>query len=99
MVCALLCLAVSLWGQSGRVTVRGTVSDNAGPLPGATVYEKGNMSNGSATGADGKYSISVPSDATIVISCLGYADVEEKVGGRSVIDVKMNDSAETLAAA
>lgn len=97
-ICALLCLTVSLWGQSGKLTVRGTVSDSAGPLPGATVYEKGKMSNGSVSDGDGKYSISLSPDATIVFSCLGYADIEEKVGGRTVIDVKMQDSFETLAA-
>lgn len=94
----MLCLAVSAWGQSGKVTVRGTVSDATGPLPGATVYEKGNMSNGSTSDADGKYTITVPSGATLVISCLGYADIEEKVGSRKVIDVSMKDSFETLAA-
>lgn len=97
-ICALLCLTVSLWGQSGKLTVRGTVSDSAGPLPGATVYEKGKMSNGSVSDGDGKYSISLSPDAIIVFSCLGYADIEEKVGGRTVIDVKMKDSFETLAA-
>ena len=87
-ICALLCLTVSLWGQSGKLTVRGTVSDSAGPLPGATVYEKGKMSNGSVSDGDGKYSISLSPDAIIVFSCLGYADIEEKVGGRTVINVK-----------
>ena len=98
IICMLLCLAVSAWGQSGKVTVRGTISDATGPLPGATIYEKGNMSNGSTSDADGKYSITVPSGATLVISCLGYADIEEKVGSRKVIDVSMKDSFETLAA-
>ena len=98
IICMLLCLAVSAWGQSGKVTVRGTISDATGPLPGATIYEKGNMSNGSTSDADGKYTITVPSGATLVISCLGYADIEEKVGSRKVIDVSMKDSFETLAA-
>ncbi|MGN0188421.1 MAG: SusC/RagA family TonB-linked outer membrane protein, partial [Candidatus Cryptobacteroides sp.] len=91
-------LPVLLWGQAGRVTVSGTVSDDAGPLPGATVYEDGNMSNGTVTDADGKYVLTLKQDGTIVISCLGYADVREKVSGRKKVDVRMKESTETLAA-
>lgn len=98
-VLAVVFLSVPLYGQQGKVTVRGTVSDNAGPLPGATVYEQGNISNGAVSGNDGAYSIAVPSGASLVISCLGYADVIEKVGGRTTIDIKMQDSFESLAAA
>ena len=98
-VLAVILLSVPLYGQTGKVTVRGTVSDSAGPLPGATVYEQGNMSNGAVSESDGTYSISVPSGASLVISCLGYADVIEKVGGRTSIDVTMQDSFESLAAA
>ena len=92
-------LPVSLWGQAGKVTVKGTVSDNSGPLPGATIYQEGNMSNGTMTGPDGKYSIVVSSDATLVVSCLGYADIMEKVSGRSQINFTMKESYETLSAA
>ncbi|MGN1046348.1 MAG: carboxypeptidase-like regulatory domain-containing protein, partial [Candidatus Cryptobacteroides sp.] len=95
---AALLLPVLLWGQAGKVTVSGTVSDDAGPLPGATVYEDGNMSNGTVTDADGKYVLTLRQDGTIVISCLGYADVKEKVSGRKKVDVKMKESTETLAA-
>lgn len=91
-------LVVSLWGQPAKMAVRGVVKDASGPLPGSTVYEKGNISNGTATDMDGKYSISVPSGAVIVFSCLGYADREEKVASRAVINVTLEDSAESLAA-
>ncbi len=92
-----LLLPVLLWGQEKKVTVKGTVSDASGPLPGATVYQEGKMSNGTMTGSDGTYTISVASDAKLVVSCLGYADIIENVSGRSKIDFKMVESFETLA--
>ena len=91
-------LPVALFGQAGKVTVKGVVSDASGPLPGATVYQDGNMSSGTMTGSDGSYVLSVNSDATLVISCLGYADVKEKVSGRSQINITMKESFETLSA-
>ena len=39
------------------------------------------------------------SDATLVVSCLGYADIREKVSGRSQINFMMKESYETLSAA
>lgn len=92
-------LPVSLLGQAGKVTVKGTVSDASGPLPGATVYQEGNISNGTMTGPDGQYVLAVGSDATLVVSCLGYADIREKVSGRSQINFMMKESYETLSAA
>ena len=49
-ILAAILLPLSLWGQGGKVTVKGTVSDASGPLPGATVYQDGNMQNGTMPG-------------------------------------------------
>lgn len=58
------------------------------PLPGVlSVLVKG-TSVGTITGIDGKYSINVPSDGTLVFSFIGWS-VEHKVGGRSVINVEL----------
>lgn len=98
IVLVIILLPVSLWGQAGKVTVKGNVSDASGPLPGATVYQDGKMSNGILTGPDGGYTIMVDPDATLIVSCLGYAEIKEKVSGRTRIDFKMKESYETLAA-
>ena len=57
--------------------VSGTVTDasNGDPLPGVTVLVKG-TTNGAITGIDGAYSFSVPSDAILVFSSVGYSSVE-----------------------
>jgi TonB-linked SusC/RagA family outer membrane protein len=92
-VVSLLCMQASLFAQR---TVSGTVSDADGTLPGVNVVVKGSAT-GVLSGADGKYSISVPNnDAVLVFSSLGYASQEVKVGTRTVIDVLLNETAEDL---
>lgn len=98
IVLVIILLPVPMWGQAGKVTVKGNVSDASGPLPGATVYQDGKMSNGILTGPDGGYTILVDPDATLIVSCLGYAEIKEKVSGRTKIDFMMKESYETLAA-
>ena len=86
--------SVSVFAQQ---TVSGTVTDATGEtVIGVTVMVKG-TTNGVATDISGKYALkNVPADATIVFSSLGYKTVEEKVDGRSVIDVVMNDDQQLL---
>jgi len=95
----MLIFSVPVMAQKKSVTVKGKVTDDLGPVAGATVYEDGKLSNGVVTGGDGSYTITVPGNATIIFSCLGYADQKESVAGRSEINVKMSESTESLAAA
>ena len=56
----------------GGYPVKGTVVDEFGPVIGATVVEQG-TSNGTVTGLDGEFRLSVSSpDAPVEISCVGY---------------------------
>ena len=58
--------------QSGY-EVKGVVVDAAGPVIGATVLEQG-TTTGTSTGIDGDYLLKVSGpDATIEVSCIGYA--------------------------
>ena len=53
--------------------ISGTVTDDLGPVAGATVMEQG-TSNGTSTGPDGGYSLTVSSpDSPVEFSCIGYA--------------------------
>ncbi len=65
------------------------------PLPGVAVLEK-DGSNHSITDIDGKYSISVPSDATLVFSCLGMQEQTIAVNGRTTINVAMTADVNVL---
>ena len=65
-------IGTSVSAQTGY-QVKGVVVDAMGPVIGATVMEKG-TSNGTATGLDGDYVLTVSSpDAVVEISCIGYA--------------------------
>nr|WP_319397319.1 TonB-dependent receptor [uncultured Carboxylicivirga sp.] len=69
--------------QQGDITVFGKVIDETGaPVPGATVQEKG-TTNGIITDIDGNYSLKVSSDATLVVSFIGYKSVELAVEGKT----------------
>ncbi|AVR46711.1 SusC/RagA family TonB-linked outer membrane protein [Christiangramia fulva] len=77
-------------------TVSGTVTDESGPLPGATVAVKG-TSNGTTTDFDGNYTLNnVPSDAVLVVSFIGYETQEVNVNGRSVVNVNLAVDASEL---
>lgn len=69
--------------QTNNITVKGKVVDESGePLPGATIQLKG-TSTGTSAGIDGSFSISVPSDATLIISFVGHQTLEIAVAGRT----------------
>ena len=77
-------------------TVTGTVTDSEGTLPGVNVAVIG-TARGTATDADGRYSIEVPNqDAILLFSFIGFNDVEEMVGLRRIINVQMSESASEL---
>lgn len=65
-------MGVSVFAQGGY-EVKGVVVDAIGPVIGATVIEQG-TTNGTSTGLDGDYVLTVSSaDAVVEISCIGYA--------------------------
>jgi len=75
-------------------TISGVVSsvDDGLPLVGVTVIEKG-TNNGTVTNNDGQYNIAVSSPNSILqFSMVGMENVEEKVGNRKIIDVRMSPS-------
>ncbi|MDR0692766.1 MAG: TonB-dependent receptor [Prevotellaceae bacterium] len=88
LVCMVFAGTSVLSAQS--VQVSGVVTDAADgqPLPGVSVVVKGaNVS--SATDANGRYTINVEGDATLVFTFIGMKTQEEAVGGRTVINVAL----------
>ena len=73
-----------------KVTVKGVVVDGQTqePMIGLTIKEKG-QTTGAVTNIDGQYAISVPSNATLVFSYMGYKTVEQAVNGRNSINIEM----------
>jgi TonB-linked SusC/RagA family outer membrane protein len=77
----------TLMAQTRVIT--GTVTSavpGEGPIPGVTVLVKG-TTVGALTDANGKYSITVPSNATtLIFSYIGMKSREVDIAGRTVID-------------
>lgn len=72
--------------QQQTIKVSGQVVDREGePLIGATIKVKG-AQNGVITDFDGNFSIDAPSNATLVVSYVGYKDREIAVRGRAIIE-------------
>ncbi len=75
--------------------IKGRVSVGDTALVGATIQIKGaNIST--QTDANGSFTISAPSNATLVITSVGYSPEEVKVGNRSTINVQLRSSASEL---
>lgn len=79
-------------------TVTGTVSDESGKkLSSVSVTVKGSTT-GTTTDASGQYRINALSDATLVFSSVGYATLDVPVSGRSVADITLLTTAQSLEA-
>ena len=83
--------------QAKTIKVKGQVVDSEGePLIGATVRVKG-AQTGSVTDFDGNFQLDVPSNATLVVSYLGYQDREVAVGGRTDLgQIRLSTDAQML---
>lgn len=79
-----------------EVTVTGTVLDqNGNPIPGVTVSIPG-TGIGTATDMDGKYTITVPEESTLVFSFIGFQSQSMVVGDQSIIDVTLKEDISSL---
>jgi TonB-linked SusC/RagA family outer membrane protein len=78
-------------------SVTGLVTDADGkPLAGVSIIEKG-TANGTTTADDGRFSISVSDNATLVFSAVGYIQQEIRVTTTpAVLDVKLLPSPENV---
>lgn len=80
--------------QVKDITVTGTVTSETGtPLRGASISVKGR--NGTSTNASGQYSISVPENAVLSVSYVGYETQSVSVGGRTVVNVILKSATVT----
>lgn len=77
--------------MSGRVTS----SDDGSALPGVSVQVKG-TTRGAITDASGSYRISVPANAQLVYSFIGYIRQEIAVSNRSTVNIVLQADATNL---
>lgn len=89
-------LAATNVSAQGGYPIKGVVVDALGPVIGATVMEQG-TSNGTSTGIDGDYMLTVSSaEAMVEISCIGYVSQTFKATAVPARVTLMEDS-QTLA--
>ncbi|MCQ2179292.1 MAG: TonB-dependent receptor [Bacteroidales bacterium] len=90
-------LLLSVFAFAQNITVKGVVTDSSTgePLSGAAILVKGTP-NGVVADNDGNYSISVPANATLGFTTIGFKDAEVAVNGRSVINVALDPDLEML---
>jgi TonB-dependent SusC/RagA subfamily outer membrane receptor len=93
----LFIVAASTAAMAQDKTVTGTVtaSEDGTELPGVNVIEKG-TSNGTMTGVDGGFSVTVKEGATLVFSFVGYNSTEVVVGAQSSIKVALEPNVTAL---
>jgi TonB-dependent starch-binding outer membrane protein SusC len=94
----LLLMAMALFTHSYAqdVTVSGRVIDQEGPVPGVNILIKG-TTRGTVSDIEGNYSLSAPSDGTLVFSAIGYTIEEIAIGGRTNIDLTLVQDVRALA--
>ena len=91
MVVAILVLCSGNAFAQNR-SLSGKVVDGTGaPVVGAAVVLAGNSSNGTVTDMEGQFKMTVPANATLVVSCLGFADKQVQVGNLSVITITLEE--------
>jgi TonB-linked SusC/RagA family outer membrane protein len=79
------------WAITGKVTTAA-----GDPLPGVTVVLKG-TTNGTSTGADGTYSLSVPeASGILVFSFIGYNTLEKPFNGPGTVNAIIQEDAKAL---
>ena len=94
MLSLIMLLPLSLLAQ--EIKVQGVVKDQTGEaVIGATVMQKG-TSNGTVTDFDGNFSLSVPAEATLTISYIGFATQDVAVNGKTDFLIVLKDDSQIL---
>lgn len=85
--------SITISVQSPTIVASGVVTDNTGfPLPGVTIIEKGNPSNGTVTDVTGKFTLTVSANAILEVTYVGFQKVEIQAGSGLNITMKEQDT-------
>ena len=84
-------------GDTGSLQISGIVKDMDGvPLIGATVMLKNVQGVGTSTNERGEFQLEVHKGDTLLVSILGYAEQEFRIGSQSVFDITLEESTTML---
>ena len=88
-----LAFTIAFSGMLSAQQISGNVSDETGPLPGATVVVQG-TTTGVVADFDGNYSISASAGDVLVFSYVGYTAQAITVGNQNTINIVLQSSNE-----
>ena len=93
----LFCFFIVTTAFAQNHTVKGSVTDatTGDGLVGVSVARQG-TANGTQTDANGAFTISVPSDATLSFTYIGYVRQQIAVNGQAIINVKLTAESNAL---
>lgn len=98
LFCSFFLMLFTAIGWAQEKIVKGTVSSDELPLPGAAVVVKG-TTHGTQTDFDGNYTLTVKEGDILVFSFVGYTTQEKKVtgGGKNLtLNIKLKEETNTL---
>ncbi len=83
--------------QQNKKTISGNITDIHGePIIGANIIEVGEPTNGTTSDLDGKFSLQVDDNAIILITYIGFLDIEVKTAEKTQFDVVLKEDTQTL---
>jgi len=94
LVVLLLLCQTYVFAQNISVTGKVTDSDNL-PLPAVSIKVSGST-QGTSTDANGNFTISVPSNASLVFTYIGFATQTIAVNGRTTLNVRLESDSKML---
>jgi len=97
LVAVLVMFAISATVNAQQISISGIVKDagNGEPVLGVNIFEKG-TTNGTITNFDGAFTLSIPSNATLVIKYVGYSTQEILVAGKKNLVIQLKEDAIAL---
>ena len=95
LIASFLLLGVVAFAQPRPLTGK-VVDKNGEPIVGAAVMVVGNNALGTETNLDGVYTLMVPPQASIIVSCIGYADQTVAVGNQTTFRFVLAENTEFL---
>lgn len=80
-----------------QTVIKGKISDQQGPIPGASIYEKDVPGNGVQSNNDGNFTISLKGSSKIlVVKFIGYVSQEINVAGKPIANVTLKSDSKGL---
>ncbi len=101
-ILCLFCLFSMISIQAQKVEISGTIKDDLGEtLIGVNVVEKGNPANGTSTGLDGSFKLSInlsvnDESSILLISYIGFLSQEIPVGEKRNFEIVLLEDNQTL---